>query len=72
LVPAAEARAYEALVRRGFAAQAPLDRIFPRGVVHRLAHELGFDPRATARDLDVRQWSRLYRALRPATRRNRS
>jgi 23S rRNA (adenine-N6)-dimethyltransferase len=60
LVPPAEAAAYEATLRRAFAAQAPLDRIFPRGVVRRAGHELGFDARGAARDLDVRQWSRLY------------
>jgi 23S rRNA (adenine-N6)-dimethyltransferase len=62
LVPPARAAAYEALLRRAFAAQAPLDRILPRGLVHRTALELGFDPRASARDLDARQWSRLYAA----------
>jgi 23S rRNA (adenine-N6)-dimethyltransferase len=72
LVPDAEASAYEALLRRAFAAQAPLDRILPRGVVHRTAHELGFDPHAAARDLDARQWSRLYAAVRSATRRPRA
>jgi 23S rRNA (adenine-N6)-dimethyltransferase len=64
LVAAAEAASYEALLRRAFAGQAPLDRIFPRRVVHRAAHELGFDPHANARDLDVRQWARLYAAVR--------
>lgn len=62
LVPPAEAAEYEVLLRRAFAAQAPLDRILPRGLVHRAARELGFDPHAAARDLDVRQWSRLYRS----------
>jgi 23S rRNA (adenine-N6)-dimethyltransferase len=61
LVPPSEATAYEALLHRAFAAQRPLDRVLPRGLVHRAAHELGFDPRAAARDLDARQWSRLYR-----------
>jgi 23S rRNA (adenine-N6)-dimethyltransferase len=63
LVPPAEAASYEALLRRAFAGQAPLDRILPRRFVHRAAHELGFDPHARARDLDVRQWSRLYAAV---------
>jgi 23S rRNA (adenine-N6)-dimethyltransferase len=73
LVPTAQAGGYEALLRRAFAARSPLDRILPRGVVHRAAHELGFDPRAAARDLDVRQWSQLYRAvLRSATPRPRA
>jgi 23S rRNA (adenine-N6)-dimethyltransferase len=67
LVPTAQAAAYGALLHRAFAAQAPLDRIFPRGVVHRAARELGFDPHAAARDLDARQWARLYAAVRSAT-----
>jgi 23S rRNA (adenine-N6)-dimethyltransferase len=71
LVPPAEAVAYTALLQRAFAAQAPLDRILARGLVHRTARELGFDPRAGARDLDVRQWSRLYSAVRSATPRPR-
>jgi len=72
LVPPAEARDYVALLRHGFETQAPLDRGLPRGVVHRLGHELGFDPRACARDLDVHQWARLYAAIRPATPRRRA
>ncbi|HEV8179107.1 MAG TPA: rRNA adenine N(6)-methyltransferase family protein [Gaiellaceae bacterium] len=71
LVPPAQAAAYEALLHRAFAAQAPLDRILPRGPVHRSARELGFDPHAAARDLDARQWSRLYAAVRSATPRPR-
>jgi 23S rRNA (adenine-N6)-dimethyltransferase len=63
LVPQEEPRSYESLLRRAFAAQAPLDRILPRRAVHRVANELGFDPRATARDLDARQWASLYRAV---------
>ncbi len=64
LVAPAEAAAYEALLRRAFAEQAPLDRILPRRLVHRTANELGFDPHARARDLDVRQWATLYAAAR--------
>jgi 23S rRNA (adenine-N6)-dimethyltransferase len=63
LVPVAEAATYRALLRRAFAAQAPLDRAFPRAVVHRAAHELGFDPRGRARDLDTRQWAALHALL---------
>jgi 23S rRNA (adenine-N6)-dimethyltransferase len=63
LVPLRQAAAYEALLRRAFAAQRPLDRILPRGAVHRAAHELGFDRHAAARDLDARQWAGLYRAV---------
>jgi 23S rRNA (adenine-N6)-dimethyltransferase len=72
LVPLEEAAEYEALLQRGFAARRPLDRLLPRGLVHRAARELGFDPHAAARDLDVRQWSELYAAVRPATRRPRA
>jgi 23S rRNA (adenine-N6)-dimethyltransferase len=72
LVPLAEAAVYTALLQRTFAARAPLDRILPRGLVHRAARELGFDPHAGARDLDVRQWSRLYAAVRSATPRPRA
>jgi 23S rRNA (adenine-N6)-dimethyltransferase len=72
LVPPEEAPAYEALLRRAFAARAPLDRTLPRGLVHRAAGEHGFDRRALARDLDAVQWARLYAAVRPATRRPRA
>jgi 23S rRNA (adenine-N6)-dimethyltransferase len=71
LVPPADAPAYEALLRRAFAARAPLDRILPRGIVHRMARELGFDPHAAARDLDARQWAELYLAVRSAMPRPR-
>jgi 23S rRNA (adenine-N6)-dimethyltransferase len=63
LVPSRQVAAYEALLRRAFRAQRPLDRILPRGTVHRAAHELGFDRHAAARDLDARQWAGLYRAI---------
>jgi 23S rRNA (adenine-N6)-dimethyltransferase len=63
LVQFAEAREYTALLHRSFASQARLDKLLPRGVVHRLAHELGFDPHAYARDLDSRQWAALHRAV---------
>jgi 23S rRNA (adenine-N6)-dimethyltransferase len=71
LVPPADVAAYEALLHRAFAARAPLDRILPRGLVRRAALELGFDPHATARDLDARQWAALYAAVRPARPRPR-
>jgi 23S rRNA (adenine-N6)-dimethyltransferase len=67
LVAPEEAAAYEALLRRAFDARTPLDRVLPRRLVHRTAHELGFDPHAAARDLDVRQWSELHASLRSAT-----
>jgi len=72
LVPPGEAREYVALLRRAFAAQAPLDRVLPRPLVRRVALELGFAPHAKARDLDARQWARLYDALTPATSRRRA
>ena len=72
LVRAEEAAAYEALLRRAFAARAPLDRILRRRLVHRAALELGFDRHAAARDLDVRQWSELYAAVRSAIPRRRA
>lgn len=72
LVPLEEARAYEALLRRAFESRSPLDRVLPRGLVHRVAHELGFDPHAAARDLDVRQWAELYAVIRSATPRPRA
>jgi 23S rRNA (adenine-N6)-dimethyltransferase len=71
LVPPADAAAYEALLHRAFAAQAPLDRTLPRSLVHRAALERGFDPHATARDLDARQWAAVYAAVRPARPRPR-
>jgi 23S rRNA (adenine-N6)-dimethyltransferase len=67
LVAPEEARGYEALLRRAFAAQVPLDRILPRGLVHRVAHDVGFDPHASARDVDARQWAALYATVRSAT-----
>jgi 23S rRNA (adenine-N6)-dimethyltransferase len=72
LVPLQEAAAYAALLHRAFAARTPLDRLLPRGLVHRAAHELGFDPRAAARDLDARRWAELYAAVRPASSRPRA
>jgi 23S rRNA (adenine-N6)-dimethyltransferase len=72
LVPLEEARAYDAMLRRAFESRSPLDRVFPRGLVHRVAHELGFDPRAAAPHLDARQWATLYAAVRSATPRPRA
>jgi 23S rRNA (adenine-N6)-dimethyltransferase len=72
LVAAADAREYVTVLQRGFAAQAPLDRILPRAHVHRAAHELGFDMHAKARDLDARQWAALYAAVRAAAPRGRA
>lgn len=71
LVPVAEARDFDALLRRAFAAQAPLDRVLGRRLVHGVAHAHGFDPHARARDLDARQWAALYAAVRPASARRR-
>jgi 23S rRNA (adenine-N6)-dimethyltransferase len=63
LVPPGEASRYEALLRRAFAAQAPVDRLLPRRLVGRVGHELGFNPHGHARDLDARQWAALHRAV---------
>jgi 23S rRNA (adenine-N6)-dimethyltransferase len=72
LVAPEEAAAHAALLQRAFSAQAPLDRVLPRRLVHRAAHELGFDPHAAARDLDARQWAALYAVVRSATSRPRA
>lgn len=71
LVPVAEAGELEALLRRAYSARAPLDRVLPRRLVHGVALAHGFDPRAQARDLDVRQWAALYAAVRSASSRRR-
>ncbi|MGH2934885.1 MAG: ribosomal RNA small subunit methyltransferase A [Gaiellaceae bacterium] len=63
LVPVADADAYLALLRRGFASDAPLQRRLPRRLVHRLAHERGFAPDAAARDLDAHAWASVHLAL---------
>ena len=65
LVAPEEAAGYAALLQRAFGARAPLDRVLPRGLVHRVAHQLGFDPHAGARDLDARQWAGLYAVVSP-------
>ena len=72
LVEPDDAAGYGALLQRAFTARGPLDRVLPRGLVHRVANELGFDVHAAARDLDVRQWARLYAVVRSATPRPRA
>jgi 23S rRNA (adenine-N6)-dimethyltransferase len=72
LVQPEDAAGYGALLQRAFGARGRLDRVLPRGLVHRAALELGFDPHAAARDLDARQWSELYAAIRSAAPRPRS
>lgn len=64
LVALVEAPRYEALLRRAFGSQAALDRLLPRRLVQRVAHQHGFDPQARARDLDARQWASVYAATR--------
>ena len=59
LVPASAHRRYAAFLARGY-------RDGPRAVVpwralKQLEGELGFDRRASARDVDARQWAALYR-----------
>lgn len=63
LVPVAAAAAYHAFLRRSFR-DAPVARTVPHA--RRLATELGFDPRARARDLDAVQWAALFTAGRRA------
>jgi 23S rRNA (adenine-N6)-dimethyltransferase len=62
LVPPAEAAAFLRLLRFCFVDAAPLRRRLPRQLIRRLAHEHGFSPDATARDLDAAQWAAVYRA----------
>jgi 23S rRNA (adenine-N6)-dimethyltransferase len=71
LVPPEQASDYVALLHRAFGARTPLERILPRGLVHRAALEFGFDPHAAARDLDAKQWTRLYGLVRSAAPRRR-
>ena len=59
--PRKRGRLRRAAAARVRSPRAPLDRILPRGLVHRVAHELGFDLHAAARDLDVRQWAAALR-----------
>jgi 23S rRNA (adenine-N6)-dimethyltransferase len=57
-VQPADAREYEAFLRRSFG-DVPVARTVPEA--RRLATQLGFDPHARARDLDARQWATLFR-----------
>lgn len=61
LVPASEARTYRNFVRRGFAQG--LRSVLPPRVLKRATTGLGFARSATPRDLDVYQWSALYRIV---------
>jgi 23S rRNA (adenine-N6)-dimethyltransferase len=59
LVPVTARRAYERFLEKGY-------RVGPRAVISpyalkRYGAELGFDPRAHARDLDAAQWAELFR-----------
>jgi 16S rRNA A1518/A1519 N6-dimethyltransferase RsmA/KsgA/DIM1 with predicted DNA glycosylase/AP lyase activity len=68
LVPAADARRFRRLVEAGFRTRRPTLRaalapVVPERTFKRLARELGFDPAAAARDLDVHQWAALYHAV---------
>jgi 23S rRNA (adenine-N6)-dimethyltransferase len=55
--------AYRAFLRCSFG-DFPVERAVGRAAVRRVAHELGFDPRARGRDLDARQWAALFTAAR--------
>lgn len=59
LIPAAERRVYEAFLAHGY--REGLRGILLPREFKRLAIELGFDPQARPRDLDLRQWAQLYR-----------
>jgi 23S rRNA (adenine-N6)-dimethyltransferase len=59
--------AYRAFLRRSFGDFA-VERAVGRSAVRRVAHELGFDPRARGRDLDARQWAALFNASRSTRR----
>ncbi len=76
LVPPSEHRSYRAFLEEGFGAQDRLSRALRRRIsprqFKRLAAVLGFDPDARARDLDARQWARLYAAATPDGGRPRS
>jgi 23S rRNA (adenine-N6)-dimethyltransferase len=59
--------AYRTFLRRSFG-DFPVERAVGRAAVRRVAHELGFDPRARGRDLDARQWAALFSAARTRVR----
>jgi hypothetical protein len=59
--------AYRAFLRRAFG-DFPVERAVGRSAVRRVAHELGFDPRARGRDLDARQWAALFNVARSTGR----
>jgi 23S rRNA (adenine-N6)-dimethyltransferase len=63
----ADMEGYRAFLRRAFG-DFPVERAVGRTVVRRVAHELGFDPRARGRDLDARQWAALFNAARSTHR----
>jgi 23S rRNA (adenine-N6)-dimethyltransferase len=63
LVAEREHVAFRSFVKRGFAAGRPSVRPL---LFKRLGRDVGFDPRARARDLDAAQWAALYRADRAA------
>jgi 23S rRNA (adenine-N6)-dimethyltransferase len=62
-----DAQGYRAFLRRSFG-DFPDERALGRATVRRVAHELGFDPRARGRDLDARQWAALFSASRSRAR----
>jgi 23S rRNA (adenine-N6)-dimethyltransferase len=64
LLPPGEHLSYRRFLERAFRSNAPLDRalrgLASRRELRRLAPALGFDENAKPRDLDARQWARLY------------
>ncbi len=71
LVSAGELARFEQLVRAGFAGDGRLRRTLAGQIsapaLKRAGRELGFGPQASARDLDVRQWTALHGAVRPGS-----
>lgn len=61
LVDPRQAHAYERFLHRAYDIGSVRD-VLSRTQLRRLAHELGFDPRARARDLDATQWARIFGA----------
>jgi 23S rRNA (adenine-N6)-dimethyltransferase len=72
LVEPDEHRRYRTFLEEGFGSRERLTRALRHRLtsrqIKRLAAVLGFDPRARARDLDARQWARLYAAAQSSTR----
>jgi 23S rRNA (adenine-N6)-dimethyltransferase len=70
LMPPAAHRSYQRVLEHGFESRSRLRRALRPWLterhVRRIATLRGFDPNATARDLDARQWAHLFEAVRRA------